>query len=1636
MAMDYFRRPQLAGKNLVRTTHATIRGNVRRSDADGTSAVPYFPNVSAGQTLNVKVQATTYVVTLTGNDLLTILNDINAALTTNGQAFDADGCIGIRTNTQGGAGLVAITGGNAADGLGFDLVSNESVGALGGEVYSSPESRISNWYGTAFPSLGEDLTAETVSRGMGRLASNIDVLHSELVREDAVVQKIQDVNAVNEIKNLAVDVNAKVFTGLGLLSATSNKHALGRFFFLLDTVTGAPAASRVTAVVKGTPGTYPRPGGGYANTANWAAADGGNVLGQNLTKVSSQAITVIREGRVVEVPTADFSAAGVKEGDPVEISGATNLNPFSHNGHWIIEDVRSSTALALRPMSAAEMDLHGFTPTGIQPVLELNEKKQGVEVFGNLTVRTGTFMNGLTLVVEPPIPAGAAYELWAASPTSFRSDGFLNPRQSLLENSQASSRTLLTTDHDLVPTTILSGFEVSVSGFNLNVAAGYVRWRGRVIHVPARTWLNNGTQIPNGTSFLYFNEAEGCVKVGNAAAWSSLFNASSSNRGLLLAKLVATTGVSLTITSARRLAGEKARDLTVGTGGQFETLTEALAYINEWAAATSEIGISNGDYAHWDLVILNNQTVTGTLPVKATVKIRGANPLLNIVMNGATFSLDVGGTLILQDIRIDRPATTNEPLVTVTAAGGRVICSGVTHVGGAFAQLVKSTGSGSLDSILVRDSDFTFSKGVLHTAIPGDGTGFIFLNSTFRYVTDGSGTPVLFAPAAGTGAWGGEIHVDGCKFLDWTTTLANANPLFANLASADITASVITDSYFKQGAFPANSDNVLIRATSRLFFKNNIVELVPLAIAFDGTAEVVVSENRIAVKPNASGSTAVACLRARNNHVAVSAPDTVGNNGIALQAAIATGNVISGRPRVAVQTLGGAGNVAANNQINMNPATAITAVGIGISGTNGSVTGNTVILTDGAANSCCIQASSATAVSITGNSLSVAMDCNAITSLGSSGVFSGNYVANGATVSLGSGPWQISANRIGEGGVDLSGAGADYQFIGNWIVGGVNLSSNLGDIFFNENYCLGDVIAVGANTGTTQFVGNNIFGNTEISPLLKLVCSGNYLSFLQVGNDSTVTANNIGGLAIESVTSTCNVSGNWVLGDLVISSDGAGSSITIENNSLDQIDTSSLTGLGRVFIKNNRIRAATPQSMSNLAGFEGNHTSVAVTIAGLASGTLVSGNRFEGAVTLTFTDCSVIGNEAPSGSFLLNRCLANSNILGGNIDAAHSTINSNQCNNIQARSDISPATNVLVINGNRVGNSIVVSNASSVQQAVLTGNHCSVGMVLSKPSVVTGNYVASTMTMNAPGYLANNYLVWFSGANSSATELVLTGNYVGYFTTLNISATKVWAVGNTFALSSRVEFTPGLGTAATEVYVKDNYHLGLGTNGFRLSAHKIDCIGNTTSRIEIVTPNTGGGASTIRIAKNLLSNNNATAIQVVDVAANEVLIEDNSLTVNTITGGAGAATDPTTAILVDPEDITKLIKITGNTIRGTVSGTLAAISSSKEAFMVLIETNAGGGNPNNTQRIVVADNVIEKPVLQINGGNEWSWTTLKINPAQAAGKGTMLDGNYITRNGDGSMGVSASTFGGVSFANIYKGANAYAAGTSLWLTGD
>src|SRR6267154_451000 len=302
--MDYFRRPVLAGHTLSRQTYGSVRGDVRRTDVDGTSTVPYFPGVSATQTLLISVDgAGPVTATMSGTPpggINNVLADINTALGITGVAFDADGTIAIRTATAGATGSIEVTGGTAAVALGFDLKKNKFK-SFSGEIQSSPEARRGNAFGTGFLSRGEDFHAESVQRGLARLASNSDVLFSEAARNDVVVRQLAFTNVDGSRLQITTSTD-ELFTGLGLLTNASTKEELAQYFYLIDTVTKQPAKSRVVAVVRGAPGGSPP----FANASAWSGGgSAGNILGVSLDKIAAATINSIVGGRVVECGAAN-----------------------------------------------------------------------------------------------------------------------------------------------------------------------------------------------------------------------------------------------------------------------------------------------------------------------------------------------------------------------------------------------------------------------------------------------------------------------------------------------------------------------------------------------------------------------------------------------------------------------------------------------------------------------------------------------------------------------------------------------------------------------------------------------------------------------------------------------------------------------------------------------------------------------------------------------------------------------------------------------------------------------------------------------------------------------------------------------------------------------------------------------------------------------------------------------------------------------------------------------------------------------------------------------------------------------------------------------------------------------------------
>jgi hypothetical protein len=419
--MDFFRRPQIAGNNLKRTSFATVRSSLRRKDADGSYSAPYYAGVTVGQTLLVTTQAGSYTVTFNtvvsaGIDYNQAIADINAAIT-GASAVDLGGVISISSTTAGSTGSISITGGSASIALGFDTTMG-SISSFGGEVPSSPEGRLGNPFGTALPTSGENFTNELLTRAFGRISSNQDVLYSDLAKEDAILQKIGTVVGSADGKSVTPGSTVKVFNGYApspILTRLSIAEEIAPFILLVDPTTKKPLPNRVVAMV-----AAPAPVGDPPYLDATTPTDAGkNLFGLNLTKFGPVAITSIKNGMLVKCTGAGTAST---VGDVVGITGATNTTQWNHNGtKWAVERIIGADDIVLRPLSKAELTQLGITLTEIHPVVELNHNLSGGQVYGNLTVFTGMYNVGVSLIVRPILGVSQSVEVWAAQPLSLRS---------------------------------------------------------------------------------------------------------------------------------------------------------------------------------------------------------------------------------------------------------------------------------------------------------------------------------------------------------------------------------------------------------------------------------------------------------------------------------------------------------------------------------------------------------------------------------------------------------------------------------------------------------------------------------------------------------------------------------------------------------------------------------------------------------------------------------------------------------------------------------------------------------------------------------------------------------------------------------------------------------------------------------------------------------------------------------------------------------------------------------------------------------------------------------------------------------------------------------------------------------------
>lgn len=743
--MSYTRMPLLAGANLPRIDRAKVRGTIRASMPDSVRNAPYFPGVTAGSTVTLKVYTSGAPVTVTATIPLPnptvseARNALTTALGSYGFVVEEDGVLAIVSNLTGSNSRVEVTA-TSGNGhlLGFDPRVQSFVSASG-DIPSGPLSRAGHPYGAVFPGPNEDWTSESLNAAMGKLAANMDVLYANAAQERPVLTKLS--GTLSNSRLIYLDA-VRVFTGKDALTRSSGADALAPYFFLVDANTNQPKIQRVVDVVLGSTATGPS----TESAASYGDA-GKSVLGQDIQKVSSAAITALHAGSVIESSTGNFIVNGVEVGDFVTISSATNLKPWSNNGRrWVVEKVVGATHLQVRPASSEEISRYSLgTFDDSQPVLHLNTDKQGTESYGTISVHSVGFCSKVGLVLDRAIESGESFEVWAAC------SSLTDPKSAGLTETAPVVKALFPTAGTLADGPLAQP-QISQSGLQITVPTFKARWKDRLVQVPATTVTATDN---NQDNYVYWDEADGKVKKVAAPTGTLPASPSGWNRKVL-GRVTSTVGALNTPVPAARLVGTSEMGaLTVGAGGQFETLRGALEFVR---ASDSSTAATNPRY--WDILLVSSATVQ-TIEAVPGLRIRGASPDVVLTFASPSGQIQVTNTnpFVLENLTVQAQAASS--LVATSVSGANLTFRGLRSSGGAqdAYYLAHVTGGGSLENLLIEDCSLTLVDGLVSSAVIQVGR---IRNSSFqKYASNASGR--LFGQE-----WSGRyLEMDGCRLTGW-----------------------------------------------------------------------------------------------------------------------------------------------------------------------------------------------------------------------------------------------------------------------------------------------------------------------------------------------------------------------------------------------------------------------------------------------------------------------------------------------------------------------------------------------------------------------------------------------------------------------------------------------------------------------------------------------------------------------------------------------------------------------------------------------------------------------------------------------------------------------------------------------------
>jgi hypothetical protein len=414
----------LGGVAVLRHANPRIRGTVRREDPDANPEPHWTGLTGTSLTIDLDPVTTGLVINFTSDNLDDVLNDVNTVSPANLLASEEDGYLVLRNLNGGGKNTLKIVSGDAAPILGFRLYPDPEGISYAGEVATAAAGRQQgqdNPPGTSLIAADEDLKSSVLNRAMAGLAAALEQKARELdgfqtltlrqgpftvtthagsgkkviyIKSNTYLPLVglddSDPRWLDQVINI-VDANDSPIIDI---DQTTERRLRAIALYSEESGTGSAALDNLADPVWGTPN------GKEINTG----------YNQDDVKVAAISISEVR-GDIVTLGSALPSpvANSVKTGDTAVIAGATNNDPFNHNGEFVITEILDDTHVRLRPKSQYEAV---YTVTASDPRPQgLNSNLPGGTDYGTLSVVVGNtwHMQSGVAVELPDWAAGSVY---------------------------------------------------------------------------------------------------------------------------------------------------------------------------------------------------------------------------------------------------------------------------------------------------------------------------------------------------------------------------------------------------------------------------------------------------------------------------------------------------------------------------------------------------------------------------------------------------------------------------------------------------------------------------------------------------------------------------------------------------------------------------------------------------------------------------------------------------------------------------------------------------------------------------------------------------------------------------------------------------------------------------------------------------------------------------------------------------------------------------------------------------------------------------------------------------------------------------------------------------------------------------